>query len=113
VTSGFHLALAAAERSPEIPVSRDVYGWLIGSWELEVVHYRVDVSARGLRAVAHFGWVLEGRAVQDVWIMPPRPPGNWCPGSAGIPAGIIVSRNLTFALTDSDVALETGAILHL
>ena len=76
VTSGFHLALAAAERSPEIPESGDVYGWLIGSWELEVVHYRVDVSARGLRAEAHFGWVLEGRAVQDVWIMPPRPPGD-------------------------------------
>ena len=66
----------AAERSPEIPESGDVYGWLIGSWELEVVHYRVDVSARGLRAEAHFGWVLEGRAVQDVWIMPPRPPGD-------------------------------------
>jgi len=72
VTEGFHLALAAAERSPEIPESGDVYGWLIGSWELEVIHYLVDVSARGLRGEAHFGWVLEGRAVQDVWIMPPR-----------------------------------------
>jgi hypothetical protein len=32
----------------------------------------VDVTERHLKAEAHFGWVLEGRAVQDVWIMPPR-----------------------------------------
>ena len=67
---GFHLALAALERSPEIPESADVYGWLIGSWELDVLHYVVDVHARGLKAEAHFARVLEGRAVQDVWIMP-------------------------------------------
>jgi hypothetical protein len=69
---GFHHVLAAAGRSPEIPESADVYGWLIGSWELDVLHYVVDVTARGLKGEAHFGWVLEGRAVQDVWIMPPR-----------------------------------------
>ncbi|MGI8745237.1 MAG: hypothetical protein ACR2NN_22230 [Bryobacteraceae bacterium] len=70
-TLDFHAALAAPGRSPEIPETADVYGWLIGSWELEVLHYlAVDVS--GLKAEAHFGWVLEGRAVQDVWIMPRR-----------------------------------------
>jgi hypothetical protein len=69
----FYSALSASGRSPEIPESLDVYGWLIGSWELDVLHYRVDVTERHLKAEAHFGWVLEGRAVQDVWIMPPRP----------------------------------------
>jgi hypothetical protein len=68
----FYSALSASGRSPEIPESLDVYGWLIGSWELDVLHYRVDVTERHLKAEAHFGWVLEGRAVQDVWIMPPR-----------------------------------------
>ena len=68
---GFHSALEASGRSPEIPEPADVYGWLIGSWELDVLHYVVDVAARGLKGEAHFGWVLEGRAVQDVWIMPP------------------------------------------
>lgn len=68
----FHSVLAAPGRSPEIPESADVYGWLIGSWELDVLHYGVDVSARRLKGEVHFGWVLEGRAVQDVWIMPPR-----------------------------------------
>jgi hypothetical protein len=70
---GLHKALAASGRSPEIPESADVYGWLIGSWQLNVLHYRgVDVSERRITGEVHFGWVLEGRAVQDVWIMPPR-----------------------------------------
>jgi hypothetical protein len=71
-TADFQTVLAAPGRSPEIPASADVYGWLIGSWELEVVHYWADVSDRGIKGEAHFGWVLEGRAVQDVWITPPR-----------------------------------------
>jgi hypothetical protein len=66
-------ALAAPGRSPEIPEAADAYGWLVGSWELDVRHYQVDVAARHLTGEAHFAWVLEGRAVQDVWIMPRRP----------------------------------------
>jgi hypothetical protein len=69
----FQAALAAPGRSPEIPERSDVYGWLIGSWDLDVLHYRtIDVSGQRIKAEAHFGWVLEGRAVQDVWIMPRR-----------------------------------------
>ena len=68
-----HAVLAARGRSPEIPEAADAYGWLIGSWDLDVRHYwGVDVAARGIQGEVHFGWVLEGRAVQDVWIMPRR-----------------------------------------
>jgi hypothetical protein len=64
-------ALTASRRSPEIPDASDAYGWLVGSWELDVRHYKaVDVRALGIKGEAHFGWALEGRAVQDVWIMP-------------------------------------------
>lgn len=65
-------ALAAQGRSPEVPESADAYGWLVGSWDLDVRNYWGDVSGLGLRGEAHFGWVLEGRAIQDVWIMPRR-----------------------------------------
>ena len=69
----FLRVLAARGRSPEIPESADAYGWLIGSWELDVCHYwATDVASRGIKGEAHFAWVLEGRAVQDVWIMPRR-----------------------------------------
>jgi hypothetical protein len=54
------------------PDTADAYGWLIGSWELDVRHYWVDVTALGLKGEVHFAWVLEGRAVQDLWIMPRR-----------------------------------------
>ena len=70
--NAFRTALAASGRAPEIPESADAYGWLVGSWELDVRTYWVDVSARGIKGEAHFGWVLEGRAVQDVWIIPRR-----------------------------------------
>jgi hypothetical protein len=69
----FHAVLAAGGRSSEIPDSADAYGWLVGSWELNVLHYwGLDVAARGIKGEVHAGWVLEGRAVQDVWIMPRR-----------------------------------------
>lgn len=67
----FFRFLAATQRSPEIPESADVYGWLCGSWDLDVIHYRgINVTAKGLKGEVHAARVLEGRAVQDVWIMP-------------------------------------------
>jgi hypothetical protein len=67
----FRGLLAAPGRSPEIPEASDVCGWLVGRGELEVLPYKaVDVRARHIRGEAHFFWVLEGRAIQDVWIMP-------------------------------------------
>lgn len=32
---GFHEVLGAPGRSAEIKESQDVYGWLVGSWELD------------------------------------------------------------------------------
>jgi len=71
-TVGFASSLVAGGRSPEIPESSDVYGWLIGSWALDVFDYDADGKLRQSKGEVHFAWVLEGRAVQDVWIMPPR-----------------------------------------
>ena len=67
----FHSLLAAPGRSPDIPESADVYGWLCDSWDLRVLRYAgVDVSDREITGEVHAARVLEGRAVQDVWIMP-------------------------------------------
>jgi hypothetical protein len=69
----FHSVLAAAVRSPEISPSADAYGWLVGDWELDVLNYwGKNVAKLGVKGEVHAGWVLEGRAVQDVWIMPCR-----------------------------------------
>jgi hypothetical protein len=67
-----HAALAASGRSPVIPEAMDLYGWLVGSWELDVVAYDDTGEVIHSAGEAHFAWVLEGRAVQDVFINPRR-----------------------------------------
>jgi hypothetical protein len=67
----FQGLLLSGQRFSGIPESADVYGWLCGSWDLVVLRYRgIDVSGQGLSGEVHASHVLEGRAVQDVWIMP-------------------------------------------
>ncbi len=69
----FLSALAAPGRAADIAETDDVYGWLVGSWSLQVLHYRgYDLRSEQLTGEVHAGWVLEGRAIQDVWIMPVR-----------------------------------------
>jgi hypothetical protein len=81
--------LASTGRASDIPESADIYGWLVGSWDLDVrVYWGTDVTGRGLKGEAHFGWALEGRAIQDVWIMPrvaDRLGADETPGSQGPP----------------------------
>jgi hypothetical protein len=49
-----------------------LYGQFVGAWEGTVVVHRRDGTRREESCEVHFGWVLEGRAVQDVWIAPAR-----------------------------------------
>jgi hypothetical protein len=72
VSDAFLRALGAGGPSSDRGTNMDLYGWLVGSWDLEVTRYQPDGSARRRRGEWHFGWVLEGRAIQDVWIVPAR-----------------------------------------
>ncbi len=49
-----------------------LYGQFVGAWEGNVVVYRRDGTQREESCEVYFGWVLEGRAIQDVWIGPAR-----------------------------------------
>jgi hypothetical protein len=64
--------LIAPHRSEDIAEATDLYGWLIGSWELDVVGYDDSGEVIHSTGEAHAAWVLEGRAVQDVFINPRR-----------------------------------------
>lgn len=64
--------LASASKSNELTDQEDIYGWLIGGWEATVYDYAADGTAHESSGEWHFGRVLEGRAIQDVWIAPPR-----------------------------------------
>jgi hypothetical protein len=47
-----------------------LYGWLVGRWEMDSTIHKDDGTKQDGRGEIHFGWVLEGRAIQDVWILP-------------------------------------------
>ena len=70
--NSFLTILPAANRSPDISPADDLYGWLIGSWELDLVGYDDEDNVIKTTGEAHFSWVLEGGAIQDVFINPGR-----------------------------------------
>jgi hypothetical protein len=69
--NGFFSALVDDEPSPELG-DADIYGWLVGSWDMEVIDYDDDGAKHKSRGEWHFARVLEGRAIQDVFVVPRR-----------------------------------------
>jgi len=70
--SPFLEALGADGPSPDRAGKMDLYGRFVGSWDLDVTQIAEDGVRRQRKGEWHFGWALEGRAIQDVWIVPPR-----------------------------------------
>ena len=66
-------ALAAEGPHPSLGAHARTYGRLIGSWKGTAENYTAPGGIETLSVEVHFGWVLDGRAVQDVWICPARP----------------------------------------
>ncbi len=52
--------------------SASLYGWLVGCWRVRVVDYHEDGTKFETEGEWHFRWVMEGRAIQDVLIVPAR-----------------------------------------
>jgi hypothetical protein len=65
--SGFMRALHSDTPAPDRQL--ELYGWLIGDWTMTTVTHRDDGTVHNGTGEIHFGWVLEGRAIQDVWIL--------------------------------------------
>ena len=68
----FFYALTCEDANPTLPPSQRIFEPLIGNWDLEVTWFDEGRPVRFARGEWYFSWVLEGRAVQDVWIVPPR-----------------------------------------
>jgi hypothetical protein len=64
--TALHTDRPAADRADRM----GLYGWLIGRWDFDAIVHLADGTTHTGRGEIHFGWVLEGRAVQDVWILP-------------------------------------------
>ena len=65
-------ALHTNRPAPDRADKLELYGRFIGRWEMDAAFHLGDGSVRRSQGEIHFGWVLEGRAVQDVWIVPVR-----------------------------------------
>jgi hypothetical protein len=57
---------------PELSSPLMLYGQFEGSWEGNAIVHRSDGTNREESCEVYFGWVLDGRAIQDVWIAPAR-----------------------------------------
>ncbi|HKA71183.1 MAG TPA: hypothetical protein VKE26_05220 [Xanthobacteraceae bacterium] len=69
-SSSFLHALQAAGPASDRANKLSLYGWLIGRWDMDGIVYKDDGTTHTGRGEIHFDWVLEGRAIQDVWIFP-------------------------------------------
>jgi hypothetical protein len=78
-------ALAAAGPNSEHAQELMLFGQFVGAWDLDWTGWEADGTPRSAKGEWHFDWILEGRAVQDVWILPSRsvraetgePPGEY------------------------------------
>ena len=68
--SSFIEALCSGKPAVDRAGKTRLYGWLIGHWTFAATVHRDDGTTHKGEGKIHFAWVLEGRAIQDVWILP-------------------------------------------
>jgi hypothetical protein len=71
--SPFADSLISATPHTDIPEEQRIFSPFIGDWDL-IVKWYDETGKLTHRAPGewHFCWILEGRGIQDVWIVPPR-----------------------------------------
>ncbi|WP_235911989.1 hypothetical protein [Mesorhizobium xinjiangense] len=74
--SAFPSMLHYAGPAPDLAEKLALYGRFIGDWTMDVLAYDTDGSTREATGSIHFGWVLQGRAIQDIWRIPGYRPGQ-------------------------------------
>lgn len=62
---GFRRALLSDGPDPEYEQELMTYGQFVGSWKLVSTDHQ---NGKVIAGEAYFGWVMQGRAVQDIWI---------------------------------------------
>jgi hypothetical protein len=65
-------ALQSKQPNAALASKLNLYGRFVGSWDVDIDFYPPNAAPKRAKAEWHFSWVLEGRAVQDVFIFPAR-----------------------------------------
>jgi hypothetical protein len=63
-------ALHIKSPAPDRAEKMALYAWLVGRWSMDVVIYRNDGTKQSTQGMVCAGWVLEGRAIQDIFAVP-------------------------------------------
>jgi hypothetical protein len=64
-------ALEALDPHPSLGDQAKVFGRLIGTWNVEYTDFSKDGKQMHRSGELIVGWVLDGRAIQDLWIVDP------------------------------------------
>jgi hypothetical protein len=63
--------LEASGPHPSLGDQAEVFDRLVGAWDSDFTFYNNDGSTRHSSGEVLFGWVLDGRVLQDIWITYP------------------------------------------
>lgn len=69
-SSGFVNALLSSGPAADRADRMALYGRFIGDWAFDALVHKDDGSEHRGSGEIHFAWALDGRAIQDVWILP-------------------------------------------
>ena len=70
--TGLAKVLFAKGPDPKQSTTLDLFGQFVGNWDVDVVNHLPDGKTQTVKGEWHFGWILSGAAVQDVWMVPTR-----------------------------------------
>jgi hypothetical protein len=70
--NSFLEALQAQGPAPDRANGLQLYAFLVGRWRYDATYHPPGAPLRKTRGEIHAAWVLQGRAIQDVWCVPAR-----------------------------------------
>ncbi|HJQ26917.1 MAG TPA: hypothetical protein VKA60_23590 [Blastocatellia bacterium] len=69
-------ALAALSPHPSLGDEARVFDRFVGTWDCDFTFFLPDGSVKHAAGELEFGWILDGQAVQDIWITYPKEAGK-------------------------------------
>jgi hypothetical protein len=64
--------VSASGPHPSLGDEARVFDRLVGAWDCDYTFFAQDGSVRRASGELKFGWIIDGRAVQDIWITYPK-----------------------------------------
>ena len=76
--------LVAEGPAPELKDRLQLFGQFIGDWQITARWFHLDGTETTGEGEVHFGWILNGMAIQDVWSGHLKnPPAGWLEFTSG------------------------------